>query len=39
MKVLIELNVDCLDDETVEFLNNLVDNNFEIESWEEVIDE
>ena len=39
MKVLIELNVDRLDDETVEFLNNLVDNNFEIESWEEVIDE
>lgn len=39
MKILVELNVDRLDDETVEFLNNLVDNNFEIDSWEEVIEE
>lgn len=39
MKILVELNVDRLDDETVEFLNNLVDNNFEIYSWEEVVDE
>ena len=39
MKILVELNVDRLDDEMVEFLNKLVDNNFEIESWEEIIEE
>lgn len=39
MKILVELNVDRLDDEIVEFLNKLVDDNFEIDSWEEVIDE
>ena len=39
MKILVELNVDRLDDEIVEFLNKFVDDNFEINSWEEVIDE
>lgn len=39
MKILIEINVDELTEETADKLNEIIENNELFEYWEEVIDE